>query len=135
MTVPVHRWPIALAALALAAGCASKPPREAIPQTSRVGEPPIVFAGSFDVEDNRLTLTANDEPIMRGSFLPVTPVLNMNGDYQGTPVRAQCYFGSRLSERGGLLGMVSSVVQSSEGKTADRCEMLVEGAEATTLNF
>ena len=38
------------------------PPREAVPQTSRVGQPPIVFAGSYDVENNRLTPTANDEP-------------------------------------------------------------------------
>ena len=62
-------------------------------------------------------------------------VLRLNGDYKGTPVVADCYFSSVLNEKGGLLGLVSSTVQNTRGRTADTCKMLVETDEAATLNF
>ena len=44
---------LGIAVLALSAvittGCASPAPRTALPQTSKVGDPPIVFAGSYDL--------------------------------------------------------------------------------------
>jgi len=119
----------------VAAGCSAPQPRTALPQESTVGSPPIVFAGSYDVERTKLTLTANDEPFMRGTFPPFTPVLNLNGDYKGTAVRAECYFSSVLSEKGGLVGLISSTVQSSKSKTGDVCRMLVDTEEGATLNF
>ena len=119
----------------LAAGCSTPQPRTALPQESTVGSPPIVFAGSYDVERTQLTLTANEEPFMRGTFPPFTPVLNLNGTYKGTPVRAECYFSSVLNEKGGLVGLISSTVQNNNSKTGDVCRMLVETEEGATLNF
>jgi len=121
--------------VAVATGCAAPQPRTALPQTSTVGQPPIVFAGSYDVERTQLTLTANEEPFMRGTFPPYTPVMNLQGDYKGTPVRAECYFSSVLSEKRGLVGIISSTVQSANRKTGDVCRMLVDAEEGATLNF
>jgi len=88
-----------------AVGCAATPPREAIPQESKVGSPPIIFAGSYDVERTKLTITANEQPVMRGTFPPFTPVLNLNSTFDGQAIRAECYFSSVLSESGGLVGI------------------------------
>jgi hypothetical protein len=126
---------VAITSTLFAAGCSAPQPRTALPQESKVGDPPIVFAGSYNVERTQLTLTANEEPFMRGTFPPFTPVLNLNGTYKGVPVRAECYFSSVLSEKGGLVGLISSSVQSSNSKTGDICKMLVETEEAATLNF
>ena len=129
---------LALAAIAssvIAAGCSTPAPRTALPQESKVGDPPITFAGSYVVADTQLTLTANDEPFMRGTFPPYTPVLNLNGEYNGTPVRAECYFSSVLSEQRGLVGIISSTVQNANSKTGDVCRMLVDTEEGATLNF
>ncbi len=116
-------------------GCATPEPRLAFPQESTVGNPPVVFAGSYDVEKGNLTLTANEEPFMRGSFLPLSPALTLNGSYKDSAIRADCYFSSILSEKGGLVGLISSTVQNSRGKTGDVCKMTVENEEAATLNF
>lgn len=119
----------------VAAGCAAPQPRTAIPQQSKVGDPPVMFAGSYDVERTKLTLTANDEPFMRGTFPPFTPTLNLNGTYKDLPVRAECYFASVLNEKGGLVGLISSKVQNSNSKTGDVCKIFVETQDAATLNF
>ncbi len=122
-------------AATLAAACASTPPREALPQVSKVGDPPITWAGSYDVENNRLTLTANDQPVMRGSFPPFTPVMNLDGTFEDSSIRAECYFASVLNEQGGLFGAISTAVQSKNAKTSDTCKMMVNAEEAATLNF
>lgn len=116
------------------AGC-STPPRIPVPQESKVGDPPIVFSGSYDARRTKLTLTANDEPIIRGTFPPYTPVLNLDTTYQGKAVRAECYFASVLNEKGGLVSIIASSVQSGNGKTGDVCNMLVDTQDAATLRF
>jgi len=80
---------LALAAITtsfFAAGCSAPQPRLALPQESTVGDPPIIFAGTYNVERTQLTLTANEEPFMRGTFPPFTPVLNLNGTYKGESI-------------------------------------------------
>lgn len=129
------RIALSLPAVLLAVGCATPPPRTALPQTSTVGDPAIVFAGSYDVEGTKLTLTADGEPFMRGTFPPFTPTMNLNGDYKGTPVRAECYFSSVLSEKRGLVGIISAQVQNKNEKTGDVCKMLVDSQQGATLNF
>lgn len=116
-------------------GCATPEPRLAIPQESKVGSPPVVLAGIYDVERSKLTLTANEEPFMRGSFLPFSPALTLNGTYKDSAVRAECYFSSILSEKGGLVGLISSTVQNSRSQTGDICKMFIEDEDAATLNF
>jgi hypothetical protein len=123
------------ASLALLAGCAAVAPREALPQQSSIKSQPMTFAGSYKVKETELTLTVNGEPIMRGTFPPYTPTLNLNGDYKGTPVRAECYFSSTLSQKRGLVGIIAGSVQSANGKTGDTCKMMVQNTQAAILNF
>jgi hypothetical protein len=125
---------IGAASLTLLTGCANAP-RNALSQQSSIKSMPLTFAGSYMDRGNELTLTVNGEPIMRGSFPPYTPTLNLNGDYKGTPVRAECYFSSVLSKKGGLVGIIASSVQSAYAKTGDSCKMFVKGEQAAILNF
>jgi hypothetical protein len=120
--------------LMLLSGCATAP-RTALPQQSNIKSMPMTFAGSYAVRGHELTLTINNEPILRGTFPPYTPTLNLNGDYKGTPVRAECYFSSVLSSKAGLVGIIASSVQSANGKSGDSCKMIAMDQQAATLNF
>jgi len=122
------------AVLALASGCTT-PPRNAVPQDGLVSGKPMKFGGTYLPREKQLTLMVNEEPVMRGTFPPYTPTLNLNADYKGNPVRAECYFSSVLSEKGGIIGIVASGVQSAAGKSSDSCKMIVQDKTVATLNF
>ncbi len=126
-----------VAAAALMAGCAS-PPKQALAQSATIAGAAASVAGSYDTRSRELTVTVNGEPVMRGSFPPYTPTLNLNGNFKGAPVRAECYFASILnnSARGGLAGrIVANSVQSAQGKTADECKVFSGTTQAAVLNF
>lgn len=125
---------VAVLALSISA-CASKPPpRVAVDKSVMINGKEVIFGGQYADDDNELELYANGDPIMRGSFLPITPGLKITADYEGANVVSQCTFSSRLKV-GGALGKVVGVLKSSRGKTADKCVISVDEKEATTLFF
>jgi hypothetical protein len=94
------------------------------------------FGGSYDASQSELTITANGAPIMRGKFPPFTPTLNLNGNYQGTALRAECYFSTVLNSRTGFIGgIVAGAVQSGQGKVGDECKIISEDKPVVTVNF
>lgn len=127
---------IALLACAVSlAACATKPPRVATEQPTSGLSKPYKVGGSYDDRNTQLTLMINGEPAMRGSFPPYTPTLNLSTDYRGAPARAECYFSSILSSRGGRVGIIAGAVQSGQGKTGDTCKVFLENKEAALLQF
>ncbi|MEJ2394045.1 MAG: hypothetical protein P8045_03120 [Candidatus Thiodiazotropha sp.] len=119
----------------LLVGCASTPPKIAQEKTYVAEGVTLVFGGKYDVEHNQLELTVNGDPIMRGSFPPYTPKQNLNAKYQGLRVSGDCYFGSVLSSEGGVFGKVAGAIQSAKSKSADKCDMFVNGKSVESLYF
>lgn len=128
-----HRLVIAVCAAVLVAGCAS--PRVAQNKTVTVNNQKLDFGGQYDPRQNSLSITVNGDPIMRGSFPPYTPTLNLTAQYQGLDVRAECYFGSVLSSKGGVVGIFAGAVQGAQNKAGDKCDMRVGGKVVEALYF
>ncbi|AKJ31659.1 hypothetical protein [Caldimonas brevitalea] len=121
------------AAAALSAGCASS--RIAQNKTVQVAGQKLEFGGVYDPRGNELSLSVNGDPVMRGSFPPYTPTLNLNAQYRGLDVRAECYFGSVLGSKGGVVGIVAGAVQSAHSKAGDKCDLHVGGKVVESLYF
>lgn len=130
----LRRGLVMVPAIVMLAACSS-PPRNAVPQNGAARGVSLRLGGTYLPTERQLTLTVNDEPAMRGTFPPYTPALNLNGDYRGTPLRAECRFSSVLSEQRSLVGVVASGVQSAMGRTGDVCKMMVDDKLVATLNF
>lgn len=126
---------IVLAGSVLLSACASTPPQIAQKKTVTLNGQKLEFGGVFLPDDNKLTLTVNDDPIMKGSFAPFTPTENIKGKYKGIPISAHCYFGSVLSGKGGKFGIVAKIIQSKKSATADKCEISVKSKKVETLYF
>jgi len=128
---------LAVLPLVLLAACSMTPPKPnvALPKTVEVDGKSITLSGEYWVKKNQLTIFANGEPILRGSFPPYTPTLNLNAVYEGVELRSHCYFGSVLQSQGGLVGGISSAIQGSKGKSGDQCEITAGQAVTDTLYF
>ncbi|GAA5648510.1 hypothetical protein [Vibrio proteolyticus] len=94
-----------------------------------------VLGGSYYPDSDKLVLTVNGDPVMRGSFPPFTPTLNLGGRYAQQKVDSSCYFGSILGNEGGVLGIVASAVQSTKSSNGDKCEIKLAGKVVETLYF
>ncbi|MEJ2453927.1 MAG: hypothetical protein P8103_07200 [Candidatus Thiodiazotropha sp.] len=119
----------------LLVGCGSNPPKVAQEKTYVADGVTMVFGGKYDMDHNQLELTINGDPVMRGSFPPYTPTQNLNANYKGLRVSGDCYFGSVLSGQGGVFGKVAGAIQSAKAKSADKCEMFVNGRSVENLYF
>ena len=119
----------------LLVGCATTPPKVAQEKTYQTEDMTLVFGGKYDVEHNMLELTINGDPVMRGSFPPFTPKQNLNAKYKGLQVSGDCYFGSILSNEGGVFGKVAGAIQAAKAKSADRCNIFVNGHSVESLYF
>lgn len=123
---------ILTAAFALGA-CASI--RNAQPKTVDIDGERYEFGGSYNPRGTELTVMVNGDPMLRGSFPPYTPTLRLSGKVKNAEVVAQCYFSSVLNDRGGKFGIIAGAVQSGVGKSADKCDMTVNGKPASELFF
>lgn len=121
-------------AAAFLAGCAT-PPKVAQNKTVEVAGQKLVFGGTYDTARTALTLTVNGDPVMNGTFPPYTPTLNLNAEYHGLQLRSECYFGSVLGSRGGVMGIVAGAVQAAHNKAGDKCDMQVNGKTMESLYF
>lgn len=128
---------LAVIPLVLLAACSSNPPMPNVAQMKSVdvGDQTITLGGEYWVEKNQLTIFVNNEPLLRGSFPPFTPTLRLNGMYEGIPIESNCYFGTVLQSKGGVVGAISGAIQGAKGKSADKCEMLVDDQTTETLYF
>lgn len=126
---------IALLASALVTACASTPPQIANKKTLNVSGQDLVFGGIFYPDKNQLSITINDDSIMKGSFPPFTPTRNFQAKYKNHAISAHCYFGSVLSSNKGVFGIVAEAVQSQKGASADKCEISVDSKPVDTLYF
>jgi hypothetical protein len=124
----------ALAIVAMLAGCAA-PMKVAQKKTVEVQGRKLEFGGEYAPGARELKLTVNGDPVLAGQFPPYTPTLNLNGKYQGVDLAAECYFGSVLSSKGGVVGIVAGAVQAAKGKSADKCDMQAGGKVVETLYF
>ncbi|WP_278403403.1 hypothetical protein [Pseudoalteromonas ruthenica] len=122
-------------AAALLSGCKSTPPRVAQDKTVSVNGTDYVFGGVYNVDKNKLELSINGDPAMKGSFPPYTPTLNMSTKYKGEEFSSYCYFGSVLQEQGGAFGAIAGVIQGSNNKSGDKCEIKVAGEIKEHLYF
>ncbi len=129
--------PFVLTALALSttllAGCAS--PKIAQKKSVDIAGQKLEFGGVYEPRGTNLTISVNGDPVMSGSFPPFTPVQNLNANYKGLTVRAECYFGSVLGGKSGVIGIVAGAVQSANERAGDRCNMLVDGKVVESLYF
>jgi hypothetical protein len=116
-------------------GCATPPPMVAQNKQYVANGQKLDFGGSYDVRGNNLALSVNGDVIMRGSFPPFTPTKTLNGSYKGMSIGASCYFGSVLSKKPGLVGIIAGAIQDKNSKSGDRCEMTVNSKAAETLYF
>ena len=119
----------------LLAGCGSNPPKVAQEKTYVADGVTMVLGGKYDIDHNQLELTINGDPVMRGSFPPYTPTQNLNAVYKGLRVSGDCYFGSVLSGEGGVFGKVAGAIQSVKAKSADQCNIFVNGQSVESLYF
>jgi len=119
----------------LLAGCMSNPPKQAQEKTYEAEGVTLVFGGKYDVDHNQLELTVNGDPVMRGSFPPYTPTQNLNANYKGLHLSSSCYFGSVLGDKGGVFGRVAGAIQSAKAKSADKCEIFIDGQSVDNLYF
>jgi len=115
-------------------GCASAP-RTAQEKSVEVDGTTLKFNGSYNADNSELTLTVNNDPIMKGKFPPYTPTQNFTANYQGFTLRSHCYFGSVLGEQGGVFGAVAGVIQSANSSSADKCELFVNEKHVDDLYF
>ncbi|MDQ6627298.1 MAG: hypothetical protein M3Z29_02445 [Pseudomonadota bacterium] len=118
---------------AVLVGCAS--PKIAQRKSVEVAGQKIEFGGIFEPRGNNLSLSVNGDPIMNGSFPPYTPTLNMKAQYRGLAISAECYFGSALGGKRGVIGIVAGAVQSAHEKAGDKCDMQVNGQVVEALYF
>jgi len=118
----------------LLAAC-STAPRVAQKKSVEVAGHKFEFGGEYDTRQRSLTLSVNADPAMSGKFPPYTPTLHLSTKYQGLDVEASCYFGSVLGGKSGVLGIVASSVQGGLGKSADKCDVLVQGKVVEALYF
>lgn len=116
-------------------GCGSTPPIQAQEKTISYKGKVYVFGGQFDENRNEVELTVNGDPLMKGRFPPYTPTLNLASDYEGVNVSSYCYFGSVLGSQGGVFGAVAGVIQSSNSKSADKCDIKIAGETIESLYF
>lgn len=123
------------ALLATLGGCATQPPMIAQDKIYTANNQKLDFGGSYDTEANKLTITVNGDSIMRGSFPPFTPTKSISAIYHGMSITADCYFGTVLSNQGGMVGMIAGVVQDHTGKSGDQCHITVDNKAAETLYF
>ncbi len=125
----------ALSVLALS-GCATKI-ITAQPKTVDVSGQKLEFGGTYDPTHHELTIAVNNDPVLRGKFPPYTPTQKLNGKYKDFTVFADCYFGSVLAggRSGGISGIVAGAVQSAKGKSADKCDLSVNGKPTESLYF
>jgi hypothetical protein len=115
--------------------CASTPPQIANKKTYNVSGQELIFGGIFYPDKNQLTITVNDDSIMKGSFPPFTPTKNFQSKYKDIPISAHCYFGSVLSSKGGAFGIVAEAIQSKKGVSSDKCDISVNSKQVETLYF
>ena len=120
-------------ATTLLAGCAS--PKIAQKKTVDVAGQKLEFGGIYEPRGNNLSICVNGDPVLSGSFPPFTPVQNLNANYKGLAVRAECYFGSVLGGKSGVIGIVAGAVQSGKERAGDKCNMLVDGKVVESLYF
>ncbi|MEW6707797.1 MAG: hypothetical protein AB1430_23375 [Pseudomonadota bacterium] len=123
-----------LFAAAALAGCAN-PVKVAQKKSVEAEGQKLEFGGEYNARGKSLSLTINGDPVLAGTFPPYTPTLRLNGKYQGMDVSADCYFGSVLGQKGGVVGIVAGAVQGATGKGADKCDMLVGGKVLEALYF
>ena len=128
---------ISLLPLVAFAGCASTPtpPIQAQSKTISYEGKNYELGGQYDTDRNELQLTVNGDPIMKGSFPPYTPTLNLASEYQNLDVSSYCYFGSVLSNQGGVFGAVAGAIQSSNSKSGDKCDIKIAGEKVESLYF
>ena len=125
---------VTLSAGLLLNGCAT-PARTAAPKTYEAEGQKLVFGGTYLPREKELTITVNSDPVLRGRFPPYTPTQNLNGTYKNLQISANCYFGSVLGSQGGKLGVVAGIVQSTQNRTADKCDITVNSKPAESLFF
>ncbi|EUJ10056.1 hypothetical protein Meth11DRAFT_0867 [Methylophilaceae bacterium 11] len=124
-----------LVAATLISACATKPPHIANKKTYNVSGQELVFGGIYYPSKNQLSITVNDDPIMKGSFPPFTPTRSFQTKYKNIPISAHCYFGSVLSAEGGAFGIVAEAIQSKKGVSSDKCDISVDSKQIDTLYF
>lgn len=132
MRLPLTVTAVVMATILLA-GCAS--PKIAQKKTVDVAGQKLEFGGIYEPRGNNLSISVNGDPVMSGSFPPFTPAQNLNANYKGLTVRAECYFGSVLGGKSGVIGIVAGAVQSAKERAGDRCNMLVDGKVVESLYF
>ncbi|MHB0918131.1 MAG: hypothetical protein ACYC39_14825 [Thiobacillus sp.] len=125
---------IALATGALLSGCAT-PSKTAVKKTYVSEGQSMVFGGVYLPDEKEVTITVNDDPVLKGRFSPFTPTQNLNGTYKNLQISAHCYFGTVLGSRGGKVGLIAGIVQSANNKSADKCDVSVNSKPAETLFF
>ena len=123
---------LAVILVAILAGCAS--PKIAQKKSVEVGGQRLELSGVFDGRSS-LSITINGDPVLNGRFPPFTPTLSLKSPYRGLAVRANCYFSSILSGRSGVVGIVAGAVQSSNNRSSDKCDVLVDEKVVETLFF
>ena len=120
-------------ATTLLAGCAS--PKIAQKKSVDVAGQRLEFGGVYEPRGTNLSISINGDPVMNGSFPPFTPTLNLNANYKGLAVRAECYFGSVLGGKRGVIGIVAGAVQSANNRAGDKCDVQVGGKVVESLYF
>jgi hypothetical protein len=133
----VSRSWLAAAGIATAivlSGCASI--RNAQPVAADIDGQRYEFGGSYDPSATALTITVNGEALLRGTFPPYTPTLNLSSKYRaGADVSAQCYFGSVLGSRHSKVGIIAGAIQGGLGKSSDKCTLTVNDKAAQEIYF
>jgi hypothetical protein len=125
---------IAVSTGALLSACAT-PPRMAVKKTHVAEGQTLVFGGAYLSDAKEVTITVNDDPVLKGRFPPFTPTQNLNGSYKNLQISAHCYFGTVLGSQGGKVGLIAGIVQSVNSKSADKCDVSVNSKPAETLYF
>ncbi len=125
---------IVLAAGALLSACAT-PPKTAVKKTYVAEGQKLVFGGIYLTDAKEVTITVNDDPVLKGRFPPFTPTQNLNGSYKNLQISAHCYFGTVLGSQGGKIGLIAGIIQSANSKSADKCDVSVNSRPAETLYF
>lgn len=133
----MYRKSILISALTLLTltGCGTTPPINAQDKTVSHNGEIYVFGGQFDENKGEVKLTVNGDTLMKGRFPPFTPTLNLASDYEDINISSYCYFGSVLGGKGGVFGAVAGVIQSSNSKSADKCEIKIAGEIVESLYF
>lgn len=128
---------LAVIPMVMLAACSMNPPKPNVAQMKDVdvGDRTITLGGEYWVKKNQLIIFVDNDPLLRGSFPPFTPTLQLNGMYEGVTIESSCYFGSVLQSEGGLVGAISGAIQGAKGKSADKCDVTVDHEFTETLYF